>query len=100
MLPESGFQLEHNINKNSTVLEDAHIMQEAKDGLSSLLEGENNNIISKSPIDVGRTNLFHMDIPKSRLPVACKHYPIPLKYQKFVDEEIKLLENASCISKS
>ena len=27
-------------------------------------------------------------------------YPIPLKYQKSVDEEIKLLENAGCISKS
>ena len=32
--------------------------------------------------------------------VACKPYPIPLKYQKFVNEVIKLLENAGCTSKS
>ena len=59
--PESSFQPEHNINRHSIVLEDAHIPQEAKDGLSSLLEGEY-NIISKSPKHVGRTNLFQMDI--------------------------------------
>ena len=34
------------------------------------------------------------------LPVACKPYPIPLKYQKLIDEEIKQLENAGCRSKS
>ena len=35
--------------------------QEAKDGLSSLLEGEYNSIIFKSPTDLGRKNLFQMD---------------------------------------
>ena len=44
MLPESGFQPEHNINTYSIVLEDAHLLQEAKDGLSSLHEGEYNSI--------------------------------------------------------
>ena len=33
------------------------------------------------------------------LPVACKLYPIPLKYQKFVDDEIKLFESAGHISR-
>ena len=40
-----------------------------------------------------------MDIPTVGLSVACQPYPISLKYQNFVDEEIKLLENAGCISK-
>ena len=83
----SSFQLEHNIKKHSMILEDVHILQEAKDGLSSLLEGEYNSIISKSSMDVGRANLFQMDIPTVGLPVACKPYLILLKYQKFVNEE-------------
>ena len=58
MPPMSSFQLENNINKHSIVLEDAHILQEAKDELASLLEGEYNSIISTSSTDVGRTNLF------------------------------------------
>ena len=39
---------------NTQVLEDVHILQDAKDGLASLLKGEFNSIISKSPMDVGR----------------------------------------------
>ena len=39
-------------------------------------------------------------IPTMGLPIACKPYPLQLKYQKFIDEEIGLLENAGCISKS
>ena len=50
-------------------------------------------------MDVGRTNFFQMDNPTVGLPVACKPYPFPLKYQKYVNEEIKQLENASCIMK-
>ena len=34
------------------------------------------------------------------MPIACKPYPTVLKYQKFVNEKIKLLENAGYISKS
>ena len=41
-----------------------------------------------------------MDIPTTDLPVASKPYTIPLKYKSFVDEEIKLLEDAGCILKS
>ena len=86
------------INRHSIVLEDAHILQEAKDGLISLLEGEYSSSIFKSPMDVGRTNLFQMNIPTIGLPVACKPHPILLKGQRFVNEEIKLLENVGCIS--
>ena len=41
-----------------------------------------------------------MDTSTVGLSIACKLYPIPLKYQQFVKEEIMLLENAGCISKS
>ena len=51
-------------------------------------------------MEVGGTNLFQMDIPPMAPPIAHKLYPIPLKYQKFVDEEITLSEKADCISKS
>ena len=41
-----------------------------------------------------------MDLPTSGVPVASKPYTIPLKYKSFIDEELKLLEDAGCISKS
>ena len=58
MPPDLSFQPENNNTKHSIVLQDAHIPQKAKDGLSSLFEGESNSIISKSLTDVGRTDLF------------------------------------------
>ena len=56
--------------------------------------------ISKSPTDFGRTNLVEIDLPTTGPPMATKPYTIPLKYKSFIDEEIKLLEDAGCISKS
>ena len=41
-----------------------------------------------------------MDLPTTVLPVSTKPYTIPLKYKSFVDDEIELLEDAGCISKS
>ena len=41
-----------------------------------------------------------MDIPTTGLPVASKLYTISLKYKLFIEKEIKLLEDAGCISKS
>ena len=41
-----------------------------------------------------------MDLPTTGPPVSTKLYTIPLKYKTFVDEEIILLEDARCISKS
>ena len=51
-------------------------------------------------MDVGKTTLFQMYIPNMGLPVAHKSYPILLKYQRFVDEKVKLLGNVGCIFKS
>ena len=77
---ESGFQPEQNMKRHSIVGDDAHILQGVKDGLASLPEGEYSSIISKSPIDVVRTNLFQMDIPTVGPPVVCELYPILLKF--------------------
>ena len=41
-----------------------------------------------------------MDLPTTGPPVSTKPYTIPLKYKSFIDDEIKLLEDAGCISKS
>ena len=68
MLPESSFQSEQNNSKQLILLQDAQIPQEAKDKLSSLLEGDYNSIVLKSPMDVGKTNLFQTDIPTTGHP--------------------------------
>ena len=54
----------------------------------------------KSPTDFGRTKLVEMNLPPTSPHVATKPYSIPLKCKSFIDEEIKLLEDARCISKS
>ena len=75
-------------------------MQEARDKISSLLENKSYSIIFKSSTDIGRTILFEMDIQTMGLPIAQKLYPIPFKHQKMLDEELCLLEDAGCISRS
>ena len=57
-------------------------------------------INSKSSTDFGKTNFVEMDLPTTGLPVASKPYTIALKYKSFMDDEIKLLEDAGCTSKS
>ena len=65
-----------------------------------MLTSKFTGIISKSPADFGRTDLIEMDLPTTGLPVSTKPYTIPLQYRSFDNEEIKLLEDAGCISKS
>ena len=43
---------------------------------------------------------MEMNLPTTGPPVSSKPHTIPLKYQSFVDEEIRLLEDAGYISKS
>ena len=59
--------------------------------LQHLLEARYSTNVSKSATDIGRTNLIELDIPTEGPPIACKPYPIPLKYRDFVDQEIKQL---------
>ena len=70
----------------------ADIPEEAKSKLLHLLEVQYNAIISKSATDIGRTNSIKLDIPNEGLPIASKPYSVPLKYQDFIDQEIKQLE--------
>ena len=72
----------------------------ARDKLNNMMKNQFACIVSKSSGYFGRTNLVEMDLPTTDLPVASKPCTIPLKYKLFVDEEIKLLEDAGCISKS
>ena len=53
-----------------------------------------------SPTGFGRTNLIEIDLPTTGPPVSTKPYTIPLKYKSFINDEIELLEDAGCISKS
>ena len=62
-----------------------------------LLKGKYNDIGSKSPADIGRTNLIELDIPTEGPCISCQPYSIPLKYRDFVDEEI---QDAGIISRS
>ena len=97
----SNFQIHANDNgKPAIMLQDADIPQSARDKLNHMINNQFACIISMSAADFGRTNLVEMDLPTTGLPVASKPYTIPLKYKSFTDEEIKLLEDASCILKS
>ena len=98
---ESSFQLKcKNLKRHSVILQDTQVPQEAREKLSSLLKNELDIIISKPSTNVGRMNLFGMDIQTTGSPIACKSYPILLKYQKLIGEEKWLLENIGCSSKS
>ena len=90
----------HNISKSPIQLQNADVPLEIQYRLHSMLTNKFADIISKSTVDFGRTKLIEMDLPTTGPPVSLKPYTILLKYKSFVDNEINLLEDASCISKS
>ena len=65
-----------------------------------MLNNELTCIIYKSPTDFGRPNLVEIYLPTTGPPIMSKPYTILLKYKSFMDDKIKLLEDAGCISKS
>ena len=79
---------------------EADVPDEAKRKLNILLEEKYQDIVLKSAMDIGRTNLIELDIPTEGPCVSCRPYSILLKYRDFVDEEIKQLEDAGIISRS
>ena len=98
---QSSFQIHANDDsKLAIMLQDTDIPQKVRNQLNHMFNTEFTCIVSKSSADFARTNLVEMDIPTTGLPVASKPYTIPLKYKSFVDNEIKLPEEAGCISKS
>ena len=90
----------HNSDKSPIQLQDANVPYEIQHKLNTMLTKKFEEIIFKSPTDFGQTNLMEMDLPTTGPPVSTKPYTISLKYKAFIDEEIKLLEDVSCISKS
>ena len=90
----------HDINKSPMQLQDVNVPSEIQHKLHTMLTSKFSGIISKSPTDFGRTNLIEMDLPTTGPPVSTKPYTIPLKYKSFVEDVIKFLEDAGCISKS
>ena len=102
IFPEnSNFQIHANDNsKPALMLQGAEIPQAARHKLNHKVNNQFACIISSSSADFSRTNLVEMDLPTTGLPVASKPYTILLKYKSFADEEIKILEDADCISKS
>ena len=90
----------HDNSKSPIQLQEADVPIKTQQQLHSMLASKFSNIISKSPADVGHTNLVEMDLPTIGPPVSSKPYTIPLKYQSFIDVEIQILEDAGCISKS
>ena len=88
----------HDSNKSPIQLQDANVPLEIQCKLHNMLASKFTGIISKSPADLGRTTLIEMDLPTTGPPVSTKPYTIPLEYKSFVDDEIKLLEDVSCIS--
>ena len=89
----------HNSNKSPLQLQDGNMPLDIQQKHNNMLNSKFSKIISKSPTDFRRTNLIEMDLPTTRPPVSTKAYTIPLKYKSFIDDEIKLLEDAGCISK-
>ena len=66
-----------------------------------MLELRFGSIISRSSTDVGRTKLHTLDVQVTEgSPVFVKQYTILLKYQNFIDDETKRLEEAGLISRS
>ena len=97
----SNFQIHANdSSKQAVMLQDVDIPKAAREKLNQMINNQFACIISKSSAYFGRTNLVEMELPTTGLPVASKSYTIPLKYKPFIDEEIKLLEDAGCILKS
>ena len=66
-----------------------------------MLESRFGSIISRSSTDVGRTKLHTLDVQVTEgSPVFVKQYTIPLKYQNFINNKSKRLEEAGLISRS
>ena len=66
-----------------------------------MLESRFSSIISRSSTDIGRMKLHTLDVQVTEgSPVFMKQYTIPLKYQNFINNETKRLEEAGLISRS
>ena len=102
LLPEipegTTLQLEPDPRSPLRSIPDADIPEEARVQLQELLDRKYINIISQTATDICRTNLIELDILTEGPAITSKPFTVPLKYRKFVDHEIKQLEEAGIIS--
>ena len=97
----SNMEMETMMKPSDTKLGDTIDADKWKTKVLNMLESRFSSIISKSSTDVGRTKLHTLDIQVSEgSPVFVKQYTILLKYQNFINDETKRLEEAGLISRS
>ena len=95
----SNLEMEGIMKQLDTKLADAASADKWKNKVLNMLESRFGSIISTSSTDVGRIKLHMLDIwMTERSLVFVKQYTIPLKYQNFIDDETKRLEEAGLIS--
>ena len=100
-MPQTNMQLEADKPNHPEIsMPNADVPEKALNELQHLLEVKYITIVSKSPTDIGRTNLIELDIPTKGPPIPCKPYSVPLKCWDFIDKEMKWLEDAGIISHS
>ena len=98
---DSCMEMETMMKQPGTKLGDTTDADKWKTKVLSMLESRFGSIISRSSTDVGRTKLHTLDVQVTEgSPVFVKQYTIPLKYQNFIDNETKRLEEAGLISRS
>ena len=98
---DSNMEMETMMRHPDTVLEDSEDANKWKIRVLNMLESRLGSIISRSSMDVGRTKLHTLNVQVTEgSPVFVKQYTIPLKYQSFIDDETKRLEEAGLISRS
>ena len=97
----SNVEMEAMMKRPDTKLGDTIDTDKWKTKVLNMLESRFGSIISRSSTDVGRTKLHTLDVQVTEgSPVFMKQYAIPLKYQNFIDDETKRLEEAGLISRS
>ena len=98
---DSNMEMETMMKHPDTILEDSIDADKWKIKVLNMLESRFGRIISRSSKDVGRTKLHTLNVKVTEgSPVFVKQYTIPLKYQSFIDDETKRLEEAGLISRS
>ena len=83
-------EMEILMKRPEVTLEDTKNPDKWKTKVINMLESKFASIISKSSTDVDHTKLHTVDLQVSNgSPMFVKQYTIPLKYQRFIDEETK-----------
>ena len=103
LLPEysTDMKMETIMKRPEVNLEDARDADKWKSKVLNMFESKFASIVSKSSTDTGQTNLHTLGVQVTEgSPVFVKQYTIPLKYQNFVDDETKRLEEVGLISRS